>query len=135
MISLTRSSRWLPAIELPTEAVRIWIEERGVWWATSGTAHALVLPILMLLAGAYYTAPQAAAVVPRFEAAHIDTSVPEIDRVEMYDSRLETEFAPPEDESIGKAPPLADQEAWTTAPRDLNVGGAGEASDGMPTWS
>lgn len=82
-------------------AIQHWIRSEGLWWATSVTAHALILSIAMLIAGAIFSVPKSEARVATFEAANVDTSIPQIESLESIDSAVQPETIDPRAISLG----------------------------------
>jgi hypothetical protein len=57
----------LPSPQELVEDIKFWIQEKGPWWATSVTAHAVILSSVLLLAGSV-VAPKKEGDAPLFEA-------------------------------------------------------------------
>lgn len=84
-------------------ALQHWIRADGLWWATSLTAHALILSIGMLIAGAIFGAPKSEARVATFEAVNVDTTIPQIESVEPIDSSVQPDLIDPRAISLSPA--------------------------------
>jgi hypothetical protein len=65
-----------PSFRTARVAAREWLEDHGLWWAVSATAHALALSVLMLIAGLLSTSPRRVFHASRFESDPVDTSLP-----------------------------------------------------------
>jgi hypothetical protein len=84
-----RGSLTLPGVPELGDALRDWIREQGLWWATSITAHALILSVAMLVAGALYVAPKTEGEAPKFDSAEVDTTVPVVENFEVGDTPID----------------------------------------------
>jgi hypothetical protein len=116
----------LPSMEELNEALRLWIREKGLWWATSVTAHALILSVTMLVAGAIYVAPKSEGDAPNFESADVDTTVPQVENFEVGDTPIDpTELST--DTLMLEAPTVTEQ-INTNSDDPFSEAGGGAAS-------
>ncbi len=79
----------IPAAADIVAVMREWLGEQGLYWATSVTAHALLLSIGLMIAGAVYVLPKMEGAAPTFEAAEIDTTVLDIDISNFADTPID----------------------------------------------
>jgi hypothetical protein len=133
---ISNLSRLIHSIPLPstqelTEALRDWIREKGLWWATSITAHALVLSVVMLVAGAMYVAPKVEGDAPKFDSAEVDTTVPEVENFEVGDTPIDpTEL---NTETLSLEAPTVTEQVNTSADDPFSEAGGGQATPNATT--
>ncbi len=141
----------LPSGEEIVNSVREWLREKGLFWASSITAHLLILSIGVLVAGAIYVVPKMEGDAPTFDSPEIDNAIPEVENFEVGDTPIDpTELntdsltleAPtvteqingPADEAFSEAGGGAETPNATTVPGlgglDLKAIGAGPALKG-----
>ena len=76
----------MPSGQELAEDIKLWIQERGLWWATSVTAHAVILSTTLLLLGTV-AAPKPEGDVHSFQADNDPIPPdPEIEHFELGDA-------------------------------------------------
>ena len=76
----------LPSTSSFAEDMKLWFQERGLWWVTSVTVHAVILSTTLLLLGTV-VAPSIEGDAPMFEASAEQVSPdPEIEHFELGDT-------------------------------------------------
>ncbi len=87
-------ARILSAVKLPSptellDDIKLWFRDRGLWWATSVTAHAVILSGTLLVLGTV-VAPHQDGAAPMFDA-RIDAVEPDpqIEHFELGDTPIE----------------------------------------------
>lgn len=124
-----------PSENLP-EALRDWARQRGLWWATSVTVHAVVLSVIMMVAGASYVAPKVEGDAPKFDATDIDTTLPQVENFVIGDTPIDpTELntgtlvleAPAVTEQVNTTPddPFSESGGGQATPNATNLPGLG----------
>lgn len=128
-------SRGLFSISIPTPAEIIqdasdWIKTQGLWWATSVTAHAVVLSTVLLLMGTV-AAPLIEDLAPKFESVKTEIPPPEqIENFEVGETPLEPTELTTDSLSLVESPQMAQEEAvYTTADDPFEEAGGGTSAD------
>jgi len=80
---MARASSLLGSPGQVLDDIRFWIKTNGVWWATSATAHMVVLSAILLLMGT--VAQKIAHEAPAFEAVKPDTEIAESPPIESFE--------------------------------------------------
>jgi hypothetical protein len=120
-----------PGVQDLRDALREWIREQGLWWASSITAHALVLSIVMLVAGAIYVAPKIEGEAPRFDSADVDTTVPEVENFQVGDTPIDpTEL---NTQTLSLEAPTVTEQINTTPDDPFSEAGGGQATPNATT--
>jgi hypothetical protein len=98
-----------PSLREIIQDFQLWLRTHGLWWATSVTAHAIVLSAVLLLMGAV-TTPNSVGDAPAFEVA-LDTVVPEveIEHFEVGETPIDPTELNTDTLSITEAPPQVAQ--------------------------
>ena len=110
---------------------RSWVREKGLWWATSITAHALILSIVMLVAGAMYVAPKVEGEAPQFDSADVDTTIPEVENFEVGDTPIDpTEL---NTDTLSLEAPTVTEQVNTSADDPFSEAGGGATTPNPTT--
>jgi hypothetical protein len=127
--SLISTIRFPSPLEM-VQDFQLWIKTQGLWWATSVTAHAVVLSGVLLFMGTVAT-PSSEGEAPKFEAK-LDTVVPEanIEHFEVGDTPLDPTELNTDTLSVTDAPEMAQAEQInTTEADDFVEAGGGSAAE------
>jgi hypothetical protein len=132
---MSRMGSLLSTIRLPSpleiiQDVQLWVKTQGLWWATSVTAHAVVLSGVLLFMGTV-AAPLVEGDAPKFEAK-LDTVVPEteIEHFEVGDTPIEPSELNTDTLSVAEAPKMAQAEQVNTTEADtFQEAGGGAAAE------
>ncbi len=117
----------IPSATELVDDLRLWIRERGLWWATSVTAHAVILSGTLLVLGSIVT-PRDEDTAPAFDATmETVTPDPEIEHFELGESPEQpTELST--DTLMMPTPTLTEQVNTTEADPFEEAGGGSGAS-------
>ena len=117
----------------PVEMIQdfqFWIKTQGLWWATSVTAHAVVLSTVLLLMGTV-AAPLIEDLAPKFESVKTEIPPPEqIENFEVGETPLEPTDLNTDTLSLVDSPTMAqDEQINTTADDPFEEAGGGMKAD------
>ncbi len=106
------------------EGFKEWLREKGLFWATSATAHFLILSVAMLVLGAIYVAPKQEGEHPEFEDAKLE-AVPEIETVEVGETPIDPTVL--DTDSLTEKPPNVEEQINTTPDDPFVEAGGGQS--------
>jgi hypothetical protein len=129
-------SRGMFSISLPTPSeiladISDWIKTQGLWWATSVTAHAVVLSTILLLMGTVAAPLIDDEGAPKFES--VKTEIPDpkpVENFEVGDTPIEPTELTTDTLSLTDAPQIAQDEQINTTEADpFEEAGGGMVAD------
>lgn len=109
-----------------------WVKTQGLWWATSVTAHAVVLSAILLLAGTVAAPILQDLGAPKFEAVQTEIPPPEpIEHFEIGETPIEPTELTTDSLSLTEAPPqmAVEEQINTTESDPFEEAGGGMAAD------
>lgn len=114
------------------EDISEWVKTQGLWWATSVTAHAVVLSTILLLMGTVAAPLLEDLGAPKFESVQTEIPDPEpIEHFEVGETPLDPTELTTDSLSLAEAPPqMAQEEQINTKESDpFEEAGGGRAAD------
>lgn len=109
-----------------------WVKTQGLWWATSVTAHAVVLSAVLLLMGTVAAPILEDLGAPKFEAVQTEIPEPEpIEHFEVGETPLEPTELTTDSLSLTEAPPqmAVEEQINTTEADPFEEAGGGMVAD------